>query len=56
MLTGTPFKLAERYAGAPTFSPDGAWIAFVTRDGKVKKVYRTVDVGTHAAEIAADVQ
>ena len=27
-------------AGAPAFSPDGAWIAFVTRDGKVKKVPR----------------
>jgi serine/threonine-protein kinase len=27
-------------AGAPTFSPDGAWIAFVTRDGKVQKVPR----------------
>jgi len=27
-------------AGAPTFSPDGAWIAFVTGDGKVQKVPR----------------
>ena len=27
-------------AGAPTFSPDGAWIAFVTRDGTVQKVPR----------------
>jgi serine/threonine-protein kinase len=35
---GTADVLA--YAGAPTFSPDGAWIAFVTRDGKVKKVPR----------------
>jgi len=26
--------------GAPTFSPDGAWIAFVTGDGKVQKVPR----------------
>ena len=26
--------------GDPTFSPDGAWIAFVTRDLKVKKVPR----------------
>jgi tRNA A-37 threonylcarbamoyl transferase component Bud32 len=26
--------------GAPTFSPDGAWIAFVSSDGKVKKVPR----------------
>ena len=28
------------YRGAPRFSPDGAWIAFVARDGKVKKVPR----------------
>ena len=27
-------------ANAPTFSPDGAWIAFISRDGKVKKVPR----------------
>jgi Tol biopolymer transport system component len=27
-------------AGAPTFSPDGAWIAFVTRGGTVQKVPR----------------
>ncbi|MCX5755175.1 MAG: hypothetical protein NTX19_03515, partial [Gemmatimonadetes bacterium] len=27
-------------AGAPTFSPDGAWIAFVAHDGKVQKVPR----------------
>ena len=27
-------------AGAPTLSPDGAWIAFVTGDGKVQKVPR----------------
>jgi len=30
----------EDVTGAATFSPDGAWIAFVTRDGKVKKVPR----------------
>jgi peroxiredoxin Q/BCP len=28
----------------------------IGRDGKVKKVYRTVDVTAHAAQIAADVQ
>ena len=27
-------------ANAPTFSPDGAWIAFISRDRKVKKVPR----------------
>ena len=27
-------------ANAPTFSPDGAWIAFISRDGKVNKVPR----------------
>ena len=27
-------------AGAPAFSPDGEWIAFVTRDGKLRKVPR----------------
>ncbi len=28
------------YRGAPRFSPDGAWIAFIARDGKLKKVPR----------------
>jgi serine/threonine-protein kinase len=36
VLTGT-----DDAGGAPRFSPDGAWIAFVTRDGKVKKVPRS---------------
>jgi eukaryotic-like serine/threonine-protein kinase len=45
---GTADVLA--YAGAPAFSPDGAWIAFVARDGKVKKVPR----GGGAAVVIAD--
>ena len=36
VLTGT-----DDVASAPTFSPDGEWIAFITRDGKVKKVPRS---------------
>ncbi len=44
-LTGT-----DDAAGAPRFSPDGAWIAFVTRDGKVKKVPR----GGGASVVLAD--
>ena len=39
--------------GAPTFSPDGAWIAFVSSDGKVKKVPR---LGGSAIPIADSAQ
>ncbi len=45
VITGT-----DGAAGAPRFSPDGAWIAFVTRDGKVKKVPR----GGGASVVIAD--
>ncbi len=45
VLTGTD----DAY-GAPAFSPDGAWIAFVTRDGKLKKVPR----GGGASVVLAD--
>ena len=39
--------------GAPTFSPDGAWIAFVTRDGKVQKVPRLGGSAIAIADSAA---
>ncbi len=45
VLTGT-----GNAASAPRFSPDGAWIAFVTSDGKVKKVPR----GGGASVVLAD--
>ena len=43
-LDATPLAGTEdvsTFRGAPRFSPDGAWIAFVARDGKVKKVPRS---------------
>ncbi len=44
-------------ANAPTFSPDGAWIAFVGSDGTVKKIPRTggsaITIGDSARVTAA---
>ena len=45
VVTGT-----DGVYGGTAFSPDGAWIAFVTRDGKVKKVPR----GGGASVVLAD--
>ena len=49
-LEATPLTGTDGAADAPRFSPDGAWIAFVTRDGKVKKVPR----GGGASVVLAD--
>ena len=44
-------------ANAPTFSPDGAWIVFVGRDGTVKKIPRTggsaITIGDSALVVTA---
>ncbi len=39
-IDATALEGSTDVAGAPTFSPDGAWIAFVSRDGKVKRIPR----------------
>jgi serine/threonine-protein kinase len=39
-LESTALAGTTDVANAPAFSPDGAWIAFISRDGKVKKVPR----------------
>ncbi len=49
-LEATVLSGTDNVAGAPRFSPDGAWIAFVTSDGKVKKVPR----GGGASVVLAD--
>ncbi len=49
-LEATPLSGTDKALGSPTFSPDGAWIAFVTRDGEVKKVPR----GGGASVVLAD--
>jgi serine/threonine-protein kinase len=40
-LTATPVAGTAGVSGAPTFSPDGQWIAFVSRDGKLLNVPRS---------------
>jgi len=39
-LDATALAGTSEVISGPTFSPDGAWIAFISRDGKVKKVPR----------------
>ncbi|MDE3152705.1 MAG: protein kinase [Gemmatimonadota bacterium] len=39
-LEATPLTGTDNVSGAPRFSPDGAWIAFITRDHQLKKVPR----------------
>jgi peroxiredoxin Q/BCP len=56
LVSDTSGAIAAKF-GVPVRGGYTARQSFVIgADGKVKKVYRTVDVGTHAAEIAADVQ
>ncbi|HEY2848950.1 MAG TPA: protein kinase, partial [Gemmatimonadaceae bacterium] len=52
-LDAAPISGTDGAAGGPTFSPDGAWIAFVTRDGKVKKVPRDGGASVGLADSAA---
>ncbi len=40
-LTATALAGTTGVSGAPTFSPDGQWIAFVSRDGRLLKVPRS---------------
>ena len=48
-LDATALAGTTDVVGGPAFSPDGAWIAFVSRDGKVKKIPR---LGGSAVTIA----
>ncbi len=48
VLTGT-----EGEVGAPSFSPDGEWLVFITGDGQVKKVPRSGGVSVVVADSAS---